>query len=403
MTEKVGLMSDPVGELNFDLVLVGGGLANGLIALRLAQLRPELRVALVEAGPALGGNHTWSLFDADLTPDQREWTAALVAHQWESYTVRFPRRQRVLPMGYRSTTSEKLAAALTAALPAENIFLSAPAVSVAADRVILADQRQLNAQAVIDGRGYRPSPHLELCWQKFVGQELELAAPHGLTGPVIMDATVPQYDGYRFVYVLPLGPNRVLVEDTYFSDADELSEAAVSARITDYVASQGWTVIQTLREEAGVLPMAIGGDIEQLWDDGTPGVGMTGLQAALFQPATGYSFPDAARSADLIAALPVIDSVGVYQALREHSVRNWRATGFYRYLNLLLFKGAKPDERYRVLERFYGMSDGLIRRFYAGKSTVADRARILIGKPPISVRRAIGLTLGALAGRLPRG
>ena len=39
----------------------------------------------------------------------------------------------------------------------------------------------------------------------------------------------------------------------------------------------------------------------------------------------------------------------------------------------------------------------------AGKSTVADRARILIGKPPISVRRAIGLTLGALAGRLPRG
>lgn len=395
-------MNSLVDRLQFDLVLVGGGLANGLIALRLAQLRPELRVALVEAGPALGGNHTWSVFDADLTPDQREWTAALVAHRWDHYSVRFPRRHRVLPMGYRSSTSEKLSAALTSALPAEHIFLSAPAVSVAADRVVLADQRQLNAKAVIDGRGYRPSPHLDLCWQKFVGQELELAAPHGLTGPVIMDATVPQLDGYRFVYVLPLGPNRVLVEDTYFSDAADLSEGAVTARIADYAASQGWSVERVVREEAGVLPMAIGGNIARLWDEGTPGVGMTGLQAALFQPATGYSFPDAARSADLIAALPVIDAANVYQALRGHSERNWQATGFYRYLNLLLFKGANPAERYRVLERFYGMSDGLIRRFYAGQSTLPDRARILIGKPPISVRRAISLTLGALAGRLPR-
>jgi lycopene beta-cyclase len=394
---------NPVDSLDFDLVLVGGGLANGLIALRLAQLRPELRVALIEAGPALGGNHTWSLFDDDMTPAQRDWTAPLVAHQWDHYAVRFPGRQRVLPMAYRSTTSERLSAAVTAALPAGHIFLSAPAVSVAADRVILADQRQLTARAVIDGRGYHPSPHLALCWQKFVGQELELAAPHGLTGPVIMDATVPQYDGYRFVYVLPLGPRRVLVEDTYFSDGDALSEEAITARIADYAAAQGWTVTQVLREEAGVLPMAIGGDIDRLWDDATPGVGMTGLQAALFQPATGYSFPDAARSADLIAALPVIDSAGVYRALREHSVRNWRATGFYRYLNLLLFKGAKPDERYRVLERFYGMSDGLVRRFYAGQSTMADRARILIGKPPISVRRAVSLTICALAGRNARG
>ena len=37
------------------LVLAGGGLANGLIAWRLRQLRPELRVTLLEAGPTLGG------------------------------------------------------------------------------------------------------------------------------------------------------------------------------------------------------------------------------------------------------------------------------------------------------------------------------------------------------------
>ena len=31
-----------------DLILVGGGLANGLLALRLRQQRPELRVLLLE-------------------------------------------------------------------------------------------------------------------------------------------------------------------------------------------------------------------------------------------------------------------------------------------------------------------------------------------------------------------
>ncbi|MGE0744548.1 MAG: lycopene cyclase family protein, partial [Rhodospirillales bacterium] len=39
-----------------DLILVGGGLANGLIAYRLASLRTSLRVLVVEAGPSLGGN-----------------------------------------------------------------------------------------------------------------------------------------------------------------------------------------------------------------------------------------------------------------------------------------------------------------------------------------------------------
>ncbi|MCB1597456.1 MAG: NAD(P)-binding protein, partial [Gammaproteobacteria bacterium] len=48
------------GTTNSDVLLVGGGLANCLIALRLHALRPDLRVTLLEAGPAPGGNHTWS-------------------------------------------------------------------------------------------------------------------------------------------------------------------------------------------------------------------------------------------------------------------------------------------------------------------------------------------------------
>jgi len=49
---------------------------------------------------------------------------------------------------------------------------------------------------VLDCRGAVSSPHLRLGFQKFVGQELRLAAPHGLDAPVIMDAAVPQADGH---------------------------------------------------------------------------------------------------------------------------------------------------------------------------------------------------------------
>ena len=38
-----------------ELLLVGGGLANGLIALRLSPLRPGVRVVALEAGDRLGG------------------------------------------------------------------------------------------------------------------------------------------------------------------------------------------------------------------------------------------------------------------------------------------------------------------------------------------------------------
>ncbi|HBZ76229.1 MAG TPA: lycopene cyclase, partial [Leclercia adecarboxylata] len=78
----------------WDIILVGGGLANGLIALRLRQQRPALRVLLLEADSQPGGNHTWSFHEGDITPDQHRWIAPLVAHRWQGYDVRFPRLNR---------------------------------------------------------------------------------------------------------------------------------------------------------------------------------------------------------------------------------------------------------------------------------------------------------------------
>jgi len=66
-------------------------------------------------------------------------------------------------------------------------------------------------------------------------------------------------------------------------------------------------------------------------------------------------------------------------------------------LSAMLFAAAEPGARYRVLERFYRLDPRLIERFYAGRSTMMDKARILTGKPPVP----LGAAVRAIAGRAP--
>ena len=76
------------------VVLVGGGLANCLIALRLKALRPDLRLTLIESAGTLGGNHTWSFHSTDVSAAILNWLQPLASYSWNHYDVRFPGRER---------------------------------------------------------------------------------------------------------------------------------------------------------------------------------------------------------------------------------------------------------------------------------------------------------------------
>ncbi|MDB5929665.1 MAG: putative Lycopene cyclase [Polaromonas sp.] len=382
-----------------DLILAGGGLANGLIAWRLAQARPGLRILLLESGSALGGNHTWSFHDGDLTPAQHAWLAPLVAHRWAGHSVKFPGGERRLATGYASVTSSRFDAVLRSALPAQvQVRFGAPVAWLTASAVTLASGEVLRAGAVIDGRGLRPSPHLSLGYQKFLGQELRLDGPHGLSQPVLMDATVKQHGGYRFIYLLPFSADTLLVEDTCYADDELLDADRLRAGIADYAQARGWTVAEVLREERGVLPITLDGDIEAYWRE-AHGVARAGLAAGLFHATTGYSLPSAVRLADLIASLPDLSSAPLFDAIRGHALAQWRAQGFFRLLNRMLFRACAPGQRWRVMQRFYGLPAPLIERFYAARLGLLDKARLLAGKPPVPVGAAWRASWPAPAGQ----
>ncbi|HSD67618.1 MAG TPA: lycopene beta-cyclase CrtY, partial [Vicinamibacteria bacterium] len=255
--------------------------------------------------------------------------------------------------------------------------------------VLLDDGTYLGARVVIDGRGHLSRGHLDLGFQKFLGQVLALEGEHDLGRPILMDATVPQKEGFRFFYTLPLDGRRLLVEDTRYSDTPGLDSDEVRREIAAYAGAHGWRVRAVEGEEEGILPIVLSGDIEAFWDASDPGIPRSGMRAALFHPTTGYSLPEAVRLADAIAASPDLSGPRLYALTRGRSREVWRRGRFFRLLNRMLFRATEPERRYRVLEHFYRLPEPLISRFYAGRLSCRDKVRILSGRPPVPVRRAL--------------
>ncbi|MGJ7915761.1 lycopene beta-cyclase CrtY [Massilia sp. LXY-6] len=373
----------------WDLILAGGGLANGLIAWRLRMNKPGLRILLLEQGERLGGNHTWSFHDGDLDAGQQAWIAPLVSHRWPRHEVVFPEHARTLDGGYASIASSDFARVIEPALgPA--LRLRARIAGIAPTRVELADGEVLEARAVIDGRGMRPSGRLALGCQTFLGQEVRLAEAHGLRHPVIMDAgaRVDQQGGYRFVYVLPFDTHRLLIEDTHYVDSTAWEPGRLRANIAAYAQARGWRIAEVLREEEGRLPIVLAGDFDAYWND-LAGQPSAGLRAGLFHSTTGYSLPHAVRLGERIAGLRDIDAAGLFAAIRDEAAREWRRQRFFRLLNRMLFLAGSPNQRWRVMQRFYRLPASLITHFYAGRLSLKDKARLLSGKPPAPVGQAI--------------
>lgn len=365
--------------MNVDYALVGGGLQNGLIALGLLHHRPDARIALIERGPRPGGRHTWCYHAADIDPAAAPWIDPLPRHRWPGYSVCFPDRERALDEPYAMIASADFADAVEvafAAAPAARLMTRTRAVSVDAGGVGLEDGRRITARIVIDARG--PDRHLtpaECGFQKFVGHEVRLGAPHGLDRPVLMDARLPQIDGLRFMYLLPLGPDRLLIEDTRFADGPRLDRAALAARIAEYAADRGWTIAAVEREEHGVLPLPWRAPPRPPED----GVLRAGYQGGFYHPATGYSLPAAARLSALVASAPIDRLPAAFAALRREVSRRQR---FGLLLNRALFAHCAPEDRWQLLSRFYRRPAGVIRRFYALRMTPWDRFVAVAGSVP---------------------
>ena len=370
-----------------DVLIVGAGLAGGLTALRFKKAKPELSVMVIEESKKVGGDvsHTWSFHDTDLNSGSREWLEPIISHSWESHSVVFPRFTREIRGGYHAVRSDDFGKVLEAAL-GSTLRLNSKAIRVTDSSVTLENGETITANLVIDARGQLlPSKHAG--FQKFIGFDVETVEPHGLSSPILMDAACPQLDGFRFFYLLPWDANRLLIEETYYSDTPTLNEDRISRSIENYAERKGWKIAKIERRERGILPIPMTGEyiVHSMAGEPLP----IGTRGGYFHATTGYSLPDTVRMAEFLTSLPELSTATARQAIVKFRKPFLSRQRFYRMLNRMLFMASEAPLRYLIMQKFYEQPIDTVERFYSGRSTWADRLRILSGRPPVPVAKAL--------------
>jgi lycopene beta-cyclase len=370
----------------FDYCVVGGGLQGCLLAHALAWHRPEAAVLLVERAGTLCGNHTWSFHETDVAQQARGWFEPLVSHRWPGYRVSFPGLSRRVRIPYATITSDRLRDATLAladeaaapARPGRLVVRTGESCEILSPVAVkIGGESETLCRVVLDCRG-RAAPAGtpgKAGYQTFIGHEYEIAGRWPAAEPTVMDVRPDQADGFEFLYELPLGPSRVLLEYTRFHEEPACNALRAAEVISTRLTEAGATHVKHIRTEQGCLPMPYAAAHRPA------GPSLAGGYAGgWYHAATGYSMPLAVRFAELVSRTdPDRLAAEVARAAADDRLRR----GFARFLNRLLFCLVRSEDRWKIFRRFYRvLPEERIARFYAHRFTVSDAARILIGRPP---------------------
>lgn len=365
---------------------MGAGLANSLLALKLHQ--DNRKFILLESKTTPLASQTWSLHESDISPEQLKWLKPIISRSWPNYEVRFNDYSRQLGLGYCSISGKSFLSHLRSTLSPIQICFGTDVKNIQESYVELATGQRITGNCIIDARGIKSEELQPTGYQKFVGLDLQFNKPHGLTKPILMDATVPQTDGFRFIYTLPWDEKTLLVEDTHYSETANFDKDHYQQEVLGYAKTMWSNDFQVIREESAALPIPLTDNIFKNWSHETCGVPL-GLRGGFFHPTTGYSLPWALQNAFLISEQKKPTTASVKHMLVER-LKVWRKRcSIFLILNRMLFGAAYPAERVKVFSRFYKLSPEIISRFFAANLNSYDIARLLIGRPPVKISRAL--------------
>lgn len=378
-----------VVDAELDILIIGAGLSGLCLAYCLKKLQPTLKVLTIEAEHSLNHEATWSFHNGDIL--NFSFWSNFIDNSWDNYDVRFSREQ-VIEQSYSTIQSQSFFQKMRSEL-GENLILGTSINQLRAHSVQTDGGQTITAKIVIDARSQFPYSRRQMLqrgwgFQKFYGIEIRTEQPHGLVRPVLMDASVPQKDGYRFVYVLPLSSSVLLVEDTYYSNTADLAIESLHSELLKFAASKGWHPSEILRTEKGILPVPT--SIHPIEDLDAPDSPLKiGAGAGFYHPITGYSLLWSSRVAQELASIDNPTAINYRQVLARLHRERQKQERFYLFLNRLMFFGSETRNRRNIFERFYQLPSSTIARFYAGRTNWFDRCRLLVGKPPIPVLAAV--------------
>jgi lycopene beta-cyclase len=355
-----------------DVAIVGLGPAGRALAHRC--VTRGLRVVAIDPHPDRRWQATYAAWADELPSWLPDGVIAAVAapRAWTTAEHRIDRQYCVLDT-----------AVLADALPLTGTEVVADrAVELVADRVVLDSGATVPAATVIDARGTgAPTSAAQQTAYGLVVDTATAAPALGGAEALFMDwrpdnGATPDRPP-SFLYAVPLGSGRVLLEETCLVGHPALRLTELRTRLTARLAARG--VVLTGDEPIERVRFAVEAPA------GLPGVVAFGSRGGLMHPCTGYSVAESLNSADTAAAA-IAGGGDVSRALwpiRARAVAHMRAAG----LRMLL--AAPPDQVAPFFAAFFALPERLQRAYISGRLDASGTSAAMLAmmrRAPAPVR-----------------
>lgn len=387
-----------------DLIVVGAGLAGLALAAEAATL--GLAVVVLDPEPTRPWPNTFGVWLDEVAPDLP------LAHRWSTVEVAGRGWRRCLDRPYGLLDRPALRARLLDRLERAGGRVEQGVVAGATHDergplLALRDGREQRAGLVVDCSGHAPA-----LVERRGPPPSAFQVAYGLVAHIerhpwqgdtmtLMDFDGPPGDGpATFLYAMPLGGDRVFVEETILVARGVPDPGALRPRLLRRLQAMGLRLADEEEEERCVFPM----------DPPPPvlpqRVLALGAAASMVHPATGYSVAASLREAPVLAqalvagldAGPTAASRAGWQVLWPAERRAAWTVLTYGREAILSLSPAATDDFFRA---FFAMPRAWWVPFLSGRLTArqagAMMARMFL-EAPMSLRLALSATAGSPPG-----
>jgi phytoene/squalene synthetase len=364
----------------YALVILGGGCAGLSLAMRLAELGEACpRTAVVERRTSYIHDRTWCYWS---TPAAR--LTDLASMEWAEVAVADASRRVVSGCAespYAAIASADFYRAAVAAISLNPRIELRTATSVTAEPVLTGavwrigtSQGSLSGRQIVDTRPWRQGAAARpLMAQSFSGAEIECESDlFSARTATLMEFVPGPAEQVTFLYLLPYGPRRAMIEATVFGPR-ALSEAELTptlkAMLTRTLCGRAYRVVH---RECHVIPMGLPPAVVSL------GIGhvRVGMEAGGVRAATGYGFQRIQQWAER-AAGAVRQGRPIPAHLEDPWLVAWMDRLFLRVLR------SSPELAPQMFFRLFArVNSAALTRFLSGEARFMDCLKVIYALPP---------------------
>lgn len=333
------------------VVILGGGFAGTLLALKLKELQPGIAFTLYEESSSLGGN-TSCIFRESDCKSFLSLLKPFISYSWPVHQFKSSVVDRWISSPLHMITPESL----------HTVAFEKLKSHVKLNNEISLELALQDSSFVIDTR--------DTCYFRKAGfvhelsLEIELENPHYFKSPVLFDGESCGADEY-FSY-FPLNDSRLIISHSNFHQSNRSKRDDQFNRILNFANQKGFRISKVVKENCSsrFLPVT-----KPYVHQESRVISLAGFM----NPTTGCR---------LTALAGVIDKMtktsfryGELKALLKKESQDFEnRTEFYLYLNQQVLKNHSS-----VFEAVFDQSQNVIDRFYQNKLSFLDRSRIIYG------------------------